>query len=175
MNIDLLCHACGAFFIPLKHQERLKGCSCGVRIPMKEIIKISDYITASGRYMDRLQHSELTDEVKDNARKLLAVVNQLLDELGIKSANVTSGFRPSNVNKNTPGAAKKSLHQQGLAVDMLDDKDQTLAKLIQSKPEMLKKYNLWLEDPEATVGKQTCWVHLDLGSRVDRPSRTFKP
>lgn len=176
MNLNLLCGQCGAYFRQLHHVPSMKGCSCGIRISlMNEIITLENYVSANGRYLNRKTSQEWTTETENNARKLLSVVNALLQELGIKIADVTSGFRPSAVNKNIPNASKKSLHQQGLAVDILDDKDQTLAKLIQSKPELLKKYNLWLEDPQFTKGKNTNWVHLDLGNRTDRPIRVFKP
>lgn len=162
---------CGAFFRQLDHVENMKGCSCGVRIPMKEIIKIEDYISASGKYPERLKHKELTNEIKDNARKLLAAVNQLLEDLKINNVKVSSGWRPSDVNAAIPNAAKKSSHMSGVALDMVDDKDQTMGKLIAARPDLLRKYNLFIEDLGSTKG----WVHLDQANRSDRPSRSFKP
>jgi hypothetical protein len=64
---------------------------------------------------------------------------------------------------------------QGRAIDLLDNKEQSLAKLVQSRPDLLKKYDLWLENPDFTKGKNTNWVHLDMGTRNDRPSRQFNP
>jgi hypothetical protein len=63
----------------------------------------------------------------------------------------------------------------GKAIDIKDDKDQKLASLILSNPQLLKKYDLWLEDPAHTKGKNTNWVHLDVGTRKDRDLRMFKP
>ena len=133
----------------------------------------TDYVTKADR---RVQYaSEYTDDIKNNAIKLLALVNQILSDLGIESADVTSGWRPPQINNKTTNAAKRSYHMIGSAVDILDDKDQTLAKLIASRPDLLKKYGLWLESPDSTHGINTNWAHLDNGARTDRPSRVFLP
>lgn len=137
------------------------------------MISLKDYLTASGAYPERENHKEVN---KANAERLITAVNAFLKELDYKGpVKVSSGFRPSEVNANIANAAKKSLHTQCLAVDYLDDKNQTLAKLCASKPELLRKYGLFLEDPASTIGKNTNWCHLDLGTRSDRPSRVFKP
>lgn len=141
----------------------------------KEVITMLDHATSSGAYPDRVRHPEYTEEVINNARGLLDLVNGLLNELGIEKARVTSGFRPSSVNAGISNAAKRSHHMMGRAVDILDDGNQNLARLVASRPDLLKKYNLWLEDPKFTIGKNTNWVHLDNGNRQDRPSRVFKP
>lgn len=139
------------------------------------MIELEQYLTSNGRYKDRLAHIECTPVVKANATSLLEKVNGLLEELKISKVDVTSGFRTSTANANTPNSAKKSLHMLGLAVDILDNKTQDLGKLIASKPELLKKYGLWIEDLSATIGKNTNWCHLDCGNRSDRASRTFRP
>jgi Peptidase M15 len=136
-------------------------------------ITVKDYLTASGSYPEREKHNEVN---LANAERIVATVNALLKELGwTKPVKVSSGFRPAAVNAGIANAAKKSLHTQCLAIDLLDDKLQTLAKLCASKPELLRKYGLFLEDPSATIGKNSNWTHLDLASRSDRPSRIFKP
>lgn len=141
-------------------------------------ITLDDYITASNKYPERAKSPELTQPVKDNAIILLEKVNALLADLGISGPfKVSSGFRPSSVNSATPNAAKRSMHQTGMAIDILDDKKQKIAKLILSRPDLLKKYGLWLESPEHTIGKWTNWCHLDMDStiRKDRPVRVFIP
>lgn len=139
------------------------------------MITYENYITANGKYKERLKNQELTQEVKDNALKLLKKVNDLLAELGITDVKVSSGFRPSSVNASTPGSAKKSLHMECKAVDLIDDGMQSLGKLILSKPELLEKHGLWLEDLGYTKGRNTNWVHLDMGNRSARKVRVFKP
>lgn len=124
---------------------------------------------------DKLYPEEWTKEVQENAKKLLLKVNSLLKDLGIEKASVSSGFRPSVINGKITNAAKKSYHMLGMAVDILDTPNQDLNKLVASRPDLLKKYGLWLEDGVSTRGKNTNWTHIDMGSRVDRHSRVFKP
>lgn len=140
------------------------------------MLDLNSYLTASGSYPERATSKELTPDLIKNANRLLNLVNSLLAELGIGSVRVSSGFRPSGVNAQIVNAAKASLHQQCLAVDILDSKDQTLGKRIASRPDLLKKYNLFIEDLGSTKGQNTNWVHLDCSpTRPDRPSRMFKP
>lgn len=126
---------------------------------------------------DKTYAAELTEDVKKNADILINKINSLLKDLNwTQTVEVSSGWRPAAINGATANAAKKSLHMSGEACDLKDDKDQTLAKLIMSKPELLKKHGLWLEHPEATKGKNTNWCHLDMSTkRSDRPVRVFKP
>jgi hypothetical protein len=140
------------------------------------MITLHDLLTSSGKYPNRALDPEATDDVVENGAILVSKVNALLKDLGSNASEISSGFRPSSVNSKTPNAAKKSLHMKGMAVDLADDKDQTLAKLIASKPELLKKHGLWLEHPDNTKGKATNWCHLDMSkTRTDRPVRIFKP
>lgn len=170
MPINKLCHKCLAYLRPVEGLHGWVGCGCGTRRRERPVIKLEDYITANGKYKDRLDSPELTEEVKDNAVILLNKVNQLLDELKIKSAIVSSGFRPSAVNAQTKGAAKKSLHMTGCAVDIADANNE-LGKLILTRPDLLKKYGLWMEDIAATP----TWCHLDMSTkRKDRELRVFK-
>jgi hypothetical protein len=142
---------------------------------VEPMITLNDYLTASGAYPEREKSPELTPELVSNANRLLKAVNSVLTELEVKFAKVSSGFRPAAVNAGIGNAAKKSLHMQCLAVDILDDKSQSLGKKLAANPELLRKHGLFLEDLEATKGKNTNWAHLDLGTRADRPSRIFKP
>lgn len=136
----------------------------------KPLLTIQDLITSSGKYPERANSKELTQEVKHNMELLLAAVNPFLAELGITSIKVSSGFRPAAVNAATPGSAKKSLHMVGKAVDLVDTGD-ALDKRIQSHPELLEKYGLWLESPASTPN----WAHVDIGTRADRKIRIFQP
>lgn len=150
-------------------------------VSVKEVFTLKDYLTASGSYPERENHKELTPEYLENAKKLLTKVNQLLADLGITSAKISSGFRPTAVNAATKGAAKKSNHTICRAVDIIDDKGQSLAKRVQkleeeAKDGFLVKYELWLEHPEATKGVNSNWCHLDLStSRTARKVRIFRP
>lgn len=143
----------------------------------------NDFVTASGKYPERLKSPELTDSVKKEIQITFDTVKAFFEELGldINNYSVSSGFRPSGVNAATPGAAKKSAHMVGTAVDILDDKNQTLGKLIrkiqnnQGKKGILGRHKLMMEKLEATIGKFTNWVHLDRVVRSERPSMEFQP
>lgn len=119
--------------------------------------------------------SEYTLEIATNLQRLCDTINAFLNELGIKNKpKVSSGWRPAAINNSTKNAAKRSSHTVGLAVDILDDKDQNLAKMILIRLDLLKKHGLYLEDPQHTVGKYTNWVHLQLvapksGKQVFKP------
>jgi len=135
-----------------------------------EVISFQDYITASGKYNERLTHKELDDEKVQNAYKLLEKVNVLLNDLGVYQVAVSSGFRPSDINAGIVGAAKKSLHMSCLAIDIAD-LDGKLDKLIASRDDLLKKYGLWLENPKKTIN----WCHLDCKDRGKRDLNIFMP
>lgn len=134
------------------------------------MITLEDYLTASGKYPERLTHSELTQDVKDNAIRLLDLVNSFLSELNISKITVTSGWRPSSVNASIKGAAKKSSHMTGMAIDLADS-DGSLDDLIDKNDDLLKKYGLWQESPSATKG----WCHLDCKDRGKRKKNQFIP
>lgn len=135
------------------------------------MITLNDYVTSSGKYKEREDSEDLTDEVKSNANKLISVVNDFLAELGWEGpVYVSSGFRPAAVNASIKNAAKRSLHMSGLAIDISDPSGE-LDEKITKNPELLDKYGLWLEHPDATPG----WSHLDLGTRSARAIRIFLP
>lgn len=136
------------------------------------MIKLDDYVTASGRYPERWDSEEWDLETTLNAVELLERVNALLLHLKISKADVTSGFRPSEVNSKTKGASKKSAHLTGEAVDLLDDQNQTLAKQITK--DLLEKFDLYREDFDYTRGKYTNWVHLQT-RKTRSGKRIFKP
>lgn len=135
------------------------------------MITLEAYLTANGKYPDRATHPELTNELKANAIRLLAVLNPFLEELGVKNPIVSSGFRPSDVNAATPGSAKRSLHMSCLACD-LADADGKLDALIASRDDLKKKYGVWQEDPKSTQGG---WAHCDIKDRGKRKDNTFIP
>ena len=142
---------------------------------MNELITYEQYITASGKYPERLNSPELTDELKENARALLEKVNIILNEVGVHSVTVSSGFRPSNVNANIENAAPKSAHMLCQAIDIVDDKFQTIARLVFARQDLMIKHDLWQEDMRSTKGKNSNWLHLDVKPRSERPLRVFKP
>lgn len=139
-----------------------------------ELITLHDWLTTSGAHPER--EKEATDEVKMNALDLIAKVDAFLDELGWTGMRqLSSGFRPEAVNAATPNAALHSGHESGHAMDISDDSNQTLCKLVMSRPDLLKKYGLMMEDINSTKGHSTNWCHLDTVPRHPRPSCIFLP
>lgn len=155
MNVvtDLIAFIVGLF---RSTKEKPSDNSSNLNLDKLPMISLSDLLTSSGKYPKRATHVECTDAVKANGEALLEKVNAFLTELGITSATVSSGFRPSEVNNAISTAAKKSLHMSGKAIDLLDDATGTLATLVYNNQELLKKHTLALENPGWTVG----WVHL---------------
>jgi len=141
------------------------------------MITIDDYFKdpQTGRDRRKDYSKDFLPEYEQNAQILLNKVNAFLNELGIKDVRVSSGWRPPSINNGLQNAAKKSAHMIGKAVDLLDNSNQDNGKLIASKPDLLRKYGLFLEDLGSTKGQFTNWTHLDYLDRADRPSRIFLP
>lgn len=114
--------------------------------------------------------------IKSNAQNLLDAVNGLFIDLNYdRQLEVSSGYRPFAVNITIPNAAKKSLHQQGLAID-LRDADGYIKEILRpgavlEHAALLRKYDLFMEHPKYCPK----WCHLDMGRRPDRASRIFLP
>lgn len=134
--------------------------------PKQPIITLEAFLM--GR--DKQYPVEYTKELQSNAMAFLERLNAFLEEIGIEHAEVSSGWRPAAINANVANAAKKSLHMTCKACD-LKDLDGKLDILFATRPDLLRKYGLFLESPEHT----SSWTHLDCGQRADRPSRIFIP
>lgn len=119
------------------------------------MISYEDYITASGKYPERLTDPELTQELKDNAILLLSKVNAYLIDIGVTKVVITSGFRPSGVNSQTKGAGTKSNHMKCLAIDIADV-DSKLMNLFLQNLDKAQKHGIWTEDFRHTK----TWIHL---------------
>lgn len=123
------------------------------------LLNISDYWM--GR--DQTHPSDLTPEIIRNAAHLLRRVNALIGlmhDVGIDIHPVTrspisSGWRPPSVNATTPGAALRSKHMTGDAVDLYDP-DSEIDAWCMDHLDVLSEIGLWMEHPAATKG----WCHL---------------
>lgn len=137
-----------------------------------------DVITSSGRYKERLTHyRENKPSLQGNVAQITDKVNAILNDIGYEGKiSITSGLRTPKSNAKA-GGARKSAHMKGMAVDLLDDKKQSLYHAIygDGSGELLRKYGLFMEKGEYTRGKRTNWVHLDFKERKDREDRTFIP
>lgn len=101
--------------------------------------------------------NDYTQEVSDNLDKLLEAMNQVRSAWGNPMV-VDSGWRPPAVNAATSGAAKKSKHMSGLAVDILDP-DEKLWKWVLENLSLMQQLGLYFEDKRWSP----TWVHFQLG------------
>lgn len=110
------------------------------------------------------------EDVRTNAEDLLRRVNALLDDPALaeveaaEDRHVNSGWRPAWYNAQVGGAAPKSKHITGNAIDLADPEGE-LDDLLQAdylrcvgegRVPLLVKYDLYMEHPLATKG----WCHL---------------
>ena len=124
----------------------------------RPVITLPDYWM--GR--DSRYRGELSLVIQSNAQELVSRVNALTAlmvgvdfELAQNGSLVTSGWRPEAVNAVTPGAAPKSKHMLGQAIDLYDP-DGDIDEWCMANQQMLETFGLWLEHPSATKG----WCHL---------------
>ena len=113
-------------------------------------------------------HDELTDELVATAQVTVDKANQLLQRFG-DERDITSGWRPIEVNKIVPGAALYSNHTKCLAVDIADPYGD-LDEWCLANPGILEELGLWQEHPASTKG----WCHVQTvaprsGNRVFYP------
>lgn len=109
-----------------------------------------------------------------NAAELLSRVNYLFGGLNLK-ATVSSGYRPSSINK-TIGGAKLSTHTVCAGIDLADPFGK-IGLLLSKRTDLLQECGLWLENPLYTIkhnqdGSKVYWVHLDI---KERKNRIFNP
>lgn len=120
------------------------------------MITLTDYWM--GR--DREHGAALSADIVHNAEDLLRRVNALLAEYRHDTGDtdrlhVNSGWRPPAVNAATPGAAPRSKHMTGQAID-IGDPEGALDEWCLTHPDTLRRLGLWQEHPSATKA----WCHL---------------
>ena len=102
----------------------------------------------------RVPDDELSEEIRREAQVTVDRANALLGEFG-EERPVNSGWRPLAVNRAIPGAALRSNHTRGMAID-LGDPDGDLDDWCMDHFDVLRELRLWLEHPAATKG----WCHV---------------
>lgn len=115
-----------------------------------------------------VDEAELTEELKQNAQTTVDKANALLERFG-QRRDITSGWRPTAVNKLVSGAAARSNHMRCCAVDLADP-DGDLDEWCLAHPHILMEVGLWQEHPASTKG----WCHVQIvppksGNRVFYP------
>lgn len=132
------------------------------------MITLKDYL------MERDKDFPLDMQQARNAADLLSRVNYLFGRLNLK-ATVSSGYRPSSINK-TIGGAKLSTHTVCAGIDLIDPFGK-IGILLTKRTDLLQEIGLWLENPLYTIkhnqdDSKTHWVHLDI---KERKNRIFNP
>ena len=138
-------------------------------------ISLHDYLM--GR--DAIYPQEVTPELLKNAEHTVNMVNALLAVLNAQNVPVelhpqtktviASGWRPPQINGQTKGAAVKSKHMSGEAVDLYDP-DGVIDDYFMDNPGPLVALGLYQEHPSATKN----WCHIQTvpprsGKRVFYP------
>lgn len=120
-----------------------------------------DILTTGGRYANRPIDYPPDHTTEVNAAILAARVARLFEEYRkatgkqLSAKDFTSGYRPAAINAKVQGAAPKSNHQYGCAVDVADA-DGAFDKWCYENTSILAICGLWLEHPDSTNG----WTHL---------------
>ena len=140
-------------------------------------------ITTNDYWMgrDKTYPLDLSTATRRNAETMVELANKLLTlakvagvtlETNPRSGTiVSSGWRPPDVNASTPGAAARSKHMTGQAIDLYDpDGDLDDWLMTDDGQRAMADIGLWHEHPSATKG----WAHLQsVPPRSGR--RTFFP
>ena len=128
-------------------------------------ITLTDYMM--GR--DVIFPEALTPEITANAEKTVKLVNSLLAVMeaeGMKleahpvsQSLVSSGWRPPQINRQVKGAAPKSKHMTGEAVDLYDPEGDIDNFLLSGAGQrVLASLGLYIEHPSATKS----WSHIQI-------------
>ena len=108
---------------------------------------------------DKEYANELTEQIQANAAETVKRVNQLLAlaeaDTGMVFEEVSSGWRPAEVNDATANAASHSKHLTAEACDVRDPQGHLDEWCVQNQ-DKLAEIGLWLELPKATP----TWTHL---------------
>lgn len=123
---------------------------------------------------DKTFPQDYTTQISDNIDFLLDLVNIVRTEYG-KPMYVASGFRPASMNAMVKGAAPKSNHIIGLAVDFKDPKGE-LKEWVLNNLELMQDLGLFIEDFRWTKN----WVHMQAvkpgsGKRIFIPAKGLPP
>jgi hypothetical protein len=112
---------------------------------------------------DRSYAAQLTAAIRADAAETLRRANLLLTRFAhanpanTAARGVSSGWRPPEVNAATPGAAKKSNHMLGRALDIADTDGALDGWLMTPAGQIaLADIGLWLEHPSSTPH----WCHV---------------
>lgn len=125
-------------------------------------LTVADYL--NGR--DKLYPDELTPEIMRNAEHTIALANALFALLNAEGITpeihpqtqtfISSGWRPPQINAQVKGAAVRSKHMTGEAVDIYDPEGEIDDYLMsEAGQRALVALGIYIEHPSTTKG----WSH----------------
>lgn len=112
------------------------------------MITLDDYL------MGRDADYPLTDDMSHNASMMIAILAILEKSCGIPLI-LTSGYRPSEINSEIPGACSHDAHTKCAGVD-LRDADGKLSIWCLNNLDILTQIGVWMESPQSAKNH----VHL---------------
>lgn len=123
---------------------------------------------------DKTFAPEYTEQISDNLDSLLVAINAVRKAYN-KPMTVTSAWRPASINGMVKGAAPKSNHIIGLAVD-IHDPDGGLMRWVLDNLQLMTDLGLYMEDFRWTGN----WCHFQLckpasGKRIFVPAKGLAP
>lgn len=121
------------------------------------------------RGRDKQFPSDWNQQISDNIDETIEKVNVFLIAIGFGDRKATSGWRPPAVNASTKGAAPKSNHMLGIAVD-IEDADGKLWAAVLANLALARTLGLYFEDKRWTP----TWVHAQTTRPASR-RRIFIP
>ena len=134
------------------------------------MITLDDYLNYWKVHYPQVQvpDDELTDAMRQNAVEVVNKANNLLTTFG-EDRGVASGWRPVEVNRLVPNAARTSNHMTCQAID-IEDHDGMLDDWCCDNVQYLEMHGLYLEHPASTKG----WTHIQIvpprsGKRIFYP------
>lgn len=103
------------------------------------------------------RNADITVELTNKLLVLAKTAGVTLENNPRTGSIVSSGWRPPEVNAATAGAAAKSKHMTGQAIDLYDpDGDLDAWLMTAGGQAVMKDLGLWHEHPSATKG----WAHV---------------
>lgn len=128
---------------------------------MNELITLEQYLN---------QAPTPSAELLDHAKDLLIKVNSMLQDMGITSVTMTSGYRPPLYNA-AIGGATNSKHTTCQAIDLADN-DRKLGNILKFSPMHLMKRGMAVEQLEYCVrANGNKWTHIQ--SVLPKSGKTF--
>ncbi len=123
-------------------------------------LTVKDILTSSGKFERRPRKWPPNAFQVGNAGELAARLNRVQTSFG-RQLILSSGYRPKEVNDNTPGASPDSWHIDCAAAD-IEDPDGQLCAWVHEEQDLVAHFGLWMEKTHREDGSRRNWVHFQI-------------